>query len=505
MAKMIKMIKRTRCSKTFPCPICGSTDYDMVVSYDDGSNIIHCHKATGNSDMSVNGKIFICVKQDYISDIGRFNLYQEKNEKDRIDEDKKRRWMESPAFEEWKKKKGITDFKPRKNYKTTTSAAPVVADFTKREVETLKPLDNKELNDRYRFLLSNLVLEDKHEQRLRAEWKSAIYPTIADEILTKYPIRSMPPEDKVHFCSGETFKNPTRKQLLSMMIKEFGDPRGVPGIYLRQGKYWDEQPLSERWTISGQEGIIFPCYDLNNNIYRLRLKIDYYNKTVKDHSFNGMNGTFYHKYSTEGKHLWYFDENPYSPYGLDRNPQKEILVYGGKQNLIELKDGVPVIGKAANKYKTLSSYYEKIVGDKVINGLKYGCSGGTPYSLYLPEGANNQVVIGTEGEKKGMIASAIKKCPVLTNPGVGVYKQLFEKHNGKSVIDVLKERGMKMFILCYDADKSENTNVLAAEKGFIKALHDENVLVMKGDWSGSFDKGLDDILLQGVDFILNKP
>lgn len=499
---MANFVERIRCTKSYPCPICGTTDFDMALRYDDGSVIYHCHKATGNSNIIVGGKEYVCIKADHMEELGRFNLYQEKSEKERIDAEKKRVWMQSPQFEEWKKRKGIQNFKPSFKKDTAVASAPTVVNFTKREVESLHPLSNKDLNDRYRFLLSKLVLEEKHERKLRAEWDSAIYPTIADDVLKKYPIRSFPPEDKIRFKGREQFQNPTRKQLMASLIKEFGDPRGIPGVYLREGEYWENKPMAERWTFSSQEGIIFPCYDIENNLYRSRLKVEYYNKTIKDHSFNGMNGTFYHKYSQDGNHLWYFDENGF---GLDREPKKGILVYGGNHNLISLKDGVPEIGKATSKYKTISSYFEKNVGDKIVNGLSYGCTGGTPYSLYVPNNTNYKMIIGAEGEKKGIIASQIKGCPVLTNPGVGIYKQLFDRSNGKSVIDVLKERGMKMFVLCYDADKEVNPNVLASEKGFIDALKKEGIRVMKGDWSSSFDKGLDDILLQGVNFILNNP
>lgn len=266
-------------------------------------------------------------------------------------------------------------------------------------------------------------------------------------------------------------------------------------FYMRSGRFWDEKPESERWTFAGEEGIIFPCYDVDGNLYRLRVKCDYFSKSVKGdpNVFEGREGSLYHRYSEKGEHLWYFK---------GKDGKEPELVFGQGVRKIKLTSkGVPLLGKASNKYKTLSSSYLVEKDGKVVNGMYKGCSGGTPYGLFLPDGKPNYtVVIGTEGEKKGMVTAAIKRCPVLENPGVGVYRQLFKSDDGPSVIDVLKERGMKVFILCYDADKEENGQVAISEKRFVKELQDHGVTVMIGNWSGKFQKGIDDILLMGCEF-----
>ena len=64
---------------------------------------------------------------------------------------------------------------------------------------------------------------------------------------------------------------------------------------------------------------------------------------------------------------------------------------------------------------------------------------------------------------------------------------------------------MKVFILCYDADKEENRQVSKAEESFIRELRKEGVNAIIGKWSGKFDKGIDDILLMGCDIIPEKP
>ena len=75
----------------------------------------------------------------------------------------------------------------------------------------------------------------------------------------------------------------------------------------------------------------------------------------------------------------------------------------------------------------------------------------------------------------------------------------------KSVFDCLKEKGMKIFVLAYDADKSENLMVANAERDFVQKVREEGVRPFIANWNGKFDKGLDDILLMGIDFLLDDP
>ena len=90
-------------------------------------------------------------------------------------------------------------------------------------------------------------------------------------------------------------------------------------------------------------------------------------------------------------------------------------------------------------------------------------------------------------------------------PGVSSYSVIFEKdESGVSLIDYLKSRGMKYFILCYDADKEENERVLKAEASFVEELKNNNVIPLIGEWKGKFDKGLDDILIMGLDITVRR-
>lgn len=475
-----------RVSPSSPCPICGSPDYDMVIDYGEDGSVIWCHKMTQPGNVIVNGKEFVCIKVGKQIDIGTFNLYKEKDEYERIRERDRQRWIEE-------QKRLNPDWKPSKNYNAATrnkvisTAAPVSFSSSYEVIEDVKPLSAKALDERYRYFLSLLVLEPKHEKKLLDEWSSAVYPSIARDLLRTYPIRSLPLEDFHRFKSSEKFSNKSRKQIVAAMVKRFGTLEGVPGFYMRSGPNWENKSAEERWTFVNGEGIIFPMYDHNGYLYRIRLRDDYPDKKVKGESlYNGEEGVLRHRYE-DGKHVWLWYAKG----------SKEPVV---AKNLIFDDWGVPKLGKPQNKYKAFSSWYDKQDGDKIINAFYKGCKPGSPYSLYIPNNAKYKVVLGTEGEKKSMVATYCKNTPTVCIPGVGSYKTMFEPvENGKSLIDILKERGMKYFILCYDADKSENDMVANAERSCLEALKEAGVIPLIGEWSGKFDKGLDDILLMGID------
>ena len=102
-----------------------------------------------------------------------------------------------------------------------------------------------------------------------------------------------------------------------------------------------------------------------------------------------------------------------------------------------------------------------------------------------------------------MVTNYFKKFPVVSLPGVSCYSSIFNKDkSNQSLIDSLKQKGMKYFILCYDADKHTNEDVLKAEKRFIEELKKNNVIPLTGEWKNKFDKGIDDILLLGLDITI---
>lgn len=483
--------RRIRCSPSNPCPICGSTDYDMIIDYGADGAVIWCHKMTQPGNIAVGGKEYVCLKVGKQISIGTFNLYKEKTSYETCRERDRQAWIEE-------QKQNNPNWKPSINHKPVTISPSVevsVPQPSSRVIEDVRPLSHRELDIRYRYFLSLLKLEEKHKTQLMEEWGSAIYPTIAADLLAQYPIRSMPPEDYYRFRSTEKLLNCSRKIIVAEMIKKFGSCEGIPGFFMRSGSGWDNKPASERWTFARGEGIIFPVYDKDGYLYRLRFRSDYPDKRIKEGAknlYHGQLGIFRHRYSNDGQHLWLW-------YG--KNTTEPIIASDVPLD----KWGVPCLGKPQNKYKTLSSWYDKPEGNVTVNAMLKGCKSGSPYSLYIPKQCNYSVVIGTEGEKKAMVASYIKNVPTISIPGVGYFGSLFEPgEDGISLIDHLKSRGMKYFILCYDADKGSNDMVKNAEQACLDALKAAGVTPLVGEWSGKFDKGLDDILLMGIDIMTRR-
>lgn len=485
-----------RCTRGAPCIFCGDVGYDMRVHYPETGDVVHwCHKTKKNGVaqgdlITAGGETFICIASRHrgARDIGEFDLFK--------------KYLPKEAWMEKQKATNPNWNSGRKERYTRVKKCSEVIDYAsskpaKGECEVLPA---KELDRIYRKMLSLLVLEDKHRKDFLKEWESPVHDVT--RLLDIYPIRSFPPQDSVRFKLKEKFKNPTRKRLISELLKEFGDLRGVPGFYLRGGDYWKDKPESERWTISSPEGVIFPCYDKDGYLYRIRVKDDYPDYIIKkeknDAPINGQWGTLHHSYDKEtGEHLW----NLLPKTEGEGEAHASFIIYGRGIQLISLNGkGQPTVGKVNGKYKNISSVSTKYENYEFVNTMEGGSRSGSPYSLYCSPGDSYLVVLGTEGEKKGMVGNYIRHNPLVSTAGVWCFEALFDKdEKGVSLIDTLKARGMKVFVLCYDADKDKNDDVRAAEAAFVERLKEENVMPMIGNWKSRFDKGLDDILLMGLD------
>lgn len=476
-----------RCSRSHPCVFCGDVGYDMRVHYPEQEEIVHwCHKTKSQKGQIVtanDGNQYICVSANHrgAKDIGTFDL-----------------WIEYLPREQWiEKRKRLNpdnayDYGKRKNTKPVLISPISYKDsaskkLAKNESVLLSPSKRDAIN---RYFSSITVLEKDDRQALLAEWSSSVVDV--SHLLTDWPIRSLVCPDKIRFASNRKYQNPSRKSIISKMMDRFGSLAGWPGAYKRTGNYYSDKEDKDCWTLAPQsEYVMFPCYDKDGYLYGWRLKDKYPDRKVEAGSyplFEGMEGFFFHRYDEKGNHQWFF------------RPKKEE---GEEQKADILVTADKVYGKPKGKYKTLASIAKKQVDGEEVNALSDGCSMGSPYSLYTREGDNFSVVIGTEGEKKAMVANAIKHVPVVSIPGVNNFSCLFEKdENGESLIDSLKKRGMKFFILCYDADKENKDSVKQAEISLIQALKGEKLQPMIGNWKLSFEKGLDDILLAGIDMTI---
>ena len=484
---------KERTSRTAPCIFCGDVGYDMRMHYQEGTEeeVVHyCHKTNASKGdiVTVGAEQYICIAAGKVLPVvGAFDL-----------------WKKYITKEEWKSKQK----KINPNWKSSVGTGGANRKKMQSSKQELLPGEvpirsPKEQHTFNMYLSQLLILEDKHKDGFRKEWESSTQPHLLETILERYPIRSFPPPDKARYANKEIFNNPTRQEIVRKLYQRFGDLSGYPFIYIKSGEYWDKQPIVKRYAFSCGEGILFPCYDKDGFLYRFRIKNDYPDLKIKEGNhppFQGEFGRFHHFYDKDGKHCWSFKAQSEPDFRLVYGPGSDYSL--SLNNKLLPKCG----GKPEGKYTNISSVYEKKLSDgTVINSFLNGCRSGSPYSLYYKEGEPFTVVIGTEGEKKSMVANHIKKCPLVCVPGVSSYSVIFEKDENKiSLIDYLKSRGMKYFILCYDADKEVNERVLKAEASFVEELKKNDVIPLIGEWKGEFDKGLDDILLMGLDITVRR-
>lgn len=115
---------------------------------------------------------------------------------------------------------------------------------------------------------------------------------------------------------------------------------------------------------------------------------------------------------------------------------------------------------------------------------------------------NTYVAYITEGFKKAILGNAYKHCPFVVLKGVGKINNLIENADESLImIDYLKSIGTKMLIFAFDADKNVNANVLRHEQRGIALMKEHGFSVGVADWSmhAAYAKGIDDLLVQGLD------
>lgn len=121
------------------------------------------------------------------------------------------------------------------------------------------------------------------------------------------------------------------------------------------------------------------------------------------------------------------------------------------------------ISPAKRKYRTLASYYQDSQAATrgiLANIYKKGCAAANQCSFYgLPFAKTSSLWYITEGEPKGLFASNALSTPVVTLPGVNSYSLILDD----GVLSQMKELGMKMVVVAFDADKLHNERVLSCE------------------------------------------
>lgn len=450
-----------------PCRICGKPDYCYRLVFDTNETL-HCCARISEKAVTSSYGTFIWKKSKDTS-IGVYNYYQEESEA----AESRKAFIESlKASGSYKGEKTSSAAKPKIN--------PVAVQQAPLSVEGECPVASPEYLDRvYHFILDRLCLEDSDRSTLMAEWNTPATGDLTSEILGDYPIKSLPPDDAVRQTIKCHFISPLRSEVEKALYDEFGLIEGVPGV-AHDGK---------SNHIIGGEGILFPLYDIQGRLIRLRNRLKYPSISGE---MNGVKGQYIHFYSKYGSSCWSFK---------GEGQEEATLVYSSSKqnNLITLKPNGCPAGKASGKYKNFTSFAERHEGERIYNLYGTGTRSGSHVSIYHQDNASFQTVYVTEGEKKAIVASRLLHVPVISLPGTGTFSKLFDEDTtGSSLIDTLVKKGMRLLVIAYDADKSENLKVLQAEQKAVCMFLEKGIKIAIGEWNPAFGKGLDDILVAGI-------
>lgn len=430
-----------------PCPICGKEDWCGYYPFSDPINGIYvmCNRYQGDNNVDGrDGRQYVYVGRSH-SGMAKFEEYGQYLEHTRV-------YKEKRGYKNQIEKDNPMVFKTREEDFFTQKP---------KKENLILPQTPHQLHTIYQRMQQLLVLEDIHREYLYDQgWDETMIET--------YHIVSFPVEDRLRkmYHSYEGYKNITRAKLAEILIQEFGSDAlfGVPGAY---------QESDGKWTFFGYSGILFPMYDMDGYIYRLRIRMDFrdtnasirYDKKTNRHYVKETDGTRYFV-SMKGK------------YTEDAKGNKHFLNKKGK-------------------YRTLSSFIEdKSKKEQGIhaNLLLNGCGSGNELSMYLPPNADTRIWYITEGEPKGAFSAHALNAPVITIPGVNSFSLVLKPE----VIDKMQQYGMMAVAVAFDADKKENVAVLGYEQKLLAGLKEAGVkMLFTVEWDGANGKGLDDNLAGG--------
>lgn len=423
-------------SKSRPCPICGKPDWCGLMPARDGGELIICHRDVSKTNViGSDGQFYVVVGT---SKTGT-TIFEEANQR---------------RAKELARKGCSHDY-------TFKNRVPEVKTLTVVDQVIVKT--NKELDTIYRTMLSFLSLEPVHREYLHKEgW--------TDEMIKKNMIVSFPEKDFSRFKYRKNIKlvNPYRKRLASMVMDELkmDSLRGVPGAY---------RDAKGNWTFAGRSGLFFPLPDINHLIYRLRLRMDFRDLN-SEISFN--------KDSDD----WYMDKG-----------KKNFISMGGVYQIDS--DGKRVYDKSLGKYRNFASYFpdkDEEENGFLVNSYNEGCEAGNRLGFYYNEKRDDMhIVYAIEGEKKGMFSNEYLRAPFISFPGVNSWSLILEGKPGERPVDIFKKKGVKIFLIAFDADKCINEKVMAAEQQTIDALRNEGFIIGLAEWDMKYGKGLDDLLFKG--------
>lgn len=448
-----------------PCPICGKPDWCCFWQPDLETELVICKRSSGvHSDVpGVDGKLYkyLGLSKDENAKFQEYGQWEMQHEQ-WLQENHKGKYADNRAggYDRWY------------GAKRRQEIAPVAKP---REFEVVDPVEiksHRELDRFYRALLDVLVLDELHYDYLRGEGWSK-------ELISGSGVKSFPAKDIIRF-NHEMYKsrNFYRKRIAKAVMQKLGasDLRGYPGAYIDKGG---------NWTLSGPGGLALPVYDADGYMYGIRIRMDFcdvdrtLDQTDGLWSYTHDDVTYYHQ---PLKGFYHFD-------GTER--VYDSFYFNDRGYMVEVK----------GKYRPMTSYQEdrkERENGRIVNRLTNGCQAENGISVYFnPKEDNPRVVYFTEGEKKGIFANAIMKVPVVTFPGVGSWRPIFQGNSEACLVDRLKSHGCKICVIAYDADKETNREVLSQQQKVVDALLEEGFQVGLATWPQKHGKGLDDCLAAG--------
>ena len=420
------------------CPICGHKDYCSVDVFDDGSEYIFCRRPAEIPTLNKFDTLSTALGEFVFKGVNDSGAHRFEPKEQY---DQRRASMVGNSYRnEWKASDS-------KLYQKT---------YTPEEVEQRSLFYNRFLN--------KLTLEGYHYSKLKKEWGAK-----TSEWVNAYKIKSLPPCDQARFIHKMNLKNPTRKALKEMLTEFYPEDNPIAGFYM------DEKYGLQMYAGSG---IIYPIYNSDGLITCLRIGLDF--PTITDDMDNEYTYSAY-------KGEWYKTDNIGTKVLVNSRDKKVATVSLNEKGLPDVSGA-----KVSGKYKYMYTSYADT-----------GASYGSQVGLYLPyreEQPEYDIVFSTEGEKKCIVGANTLNIPFVDITGVSNFRRIFLPEDGKeaSLVDTLVERGCKVFVVGYDADKATNINVLKSEESFIRSLLDHGIQPAVAEWDGVWGKGLDDALANGI-------
>lgn len=419
-------------SRTEPCPICGKPDYCYWRERDKDPGLfnLYCNRtseAIGTIVTGVDGNEYVAIFQREVGIVFEKISQREERRKEKVTGEKKER----------------------------TSIQHTVLD-------SVSPLPHEKLDAIYRCIMEQLPLYRFHAEYLLKEGWSM-------ELIKKHGICSFPAKNLWNI--PYSLRNiPSREKLAENVMKKLSlkSLAGVPGAYIDK---------NGRWTFLSLSGIVFPVYDADGLIYRIRIRLDYIdipvNKMMEDENgFYYMDGSERVNVTMSGPFKYKNNERIFIEFSSHKGKYRNFSSYKIDEN--------------AYRSGFIENVYNK--GCEAKNSLVFAMNPEDDYTVFW--------II--EGEKKAYFSNYILHQPFIGLSGVNDFNRLKKPFShGKTPLDIMHQRGAKIAVIAYDADRYHNEMVMNSMENLSKLLLEDGFIVYIADWNEKNGKGLDDLLSSG--------